>query len=254
MYAEDPAREFLPTGGTVALARFSGTARTDTALATGSVVGSRFDPMLAKVIVHAADRDTALAEVDRALAETRILGVGTNIDFLRALVTNPVVMSGDIDTALLDKIAAEYHPPAAPPWVWVAASALLDGQSGAGTLWDGKSGWRVGAHAPRAHRLRIGDSTELVRLWGDPVTEVSIGEEAGRQAECTVRQRKSASSSRASYTEPTRSDQTLRHGSRPGTAPGTPTSRPSRACDTSTVTTRTEKSVAPCPGLCVWFR
>lgn len=176
VYAEDPAREFLPTGGTVALARFSGTARTDTALATGSVVGSRFDPMLAKVIVHAADRDTALAEVDRALAETRILGVGTNIDFLRALVTNPVVMSGDIDTALLDKIAAEYHPPAAPPWVWVAASALLDGQSGAGTLWDGKSGWRVGAHAPRAHRLRIGGSTELVRLWGDPVTEVSIGE------------------------------------------------------------------------------
>ncbi|MDO3070580.1 acetyl/propionyl/methylcrotonyl-CoA carboxylase subunit alpha [Mycobacteroides abscessus] len=176
VYAEDPAREFLPTGGTVALARFSGTARTDTALATGSVVGSRFDPMLAKVIVHAADRDTALAEVDRALGETRILGVGTNIDFLRVLVTNPVVMSGDIDTSLLDKIAAEYHPPVAPPWVWVAASALLDGKSGAGTLWDGKSGWRVGAHAPRAHRLRIGDSTELVRFWGDPVTEVSIGE------------------------------------------------------------------------------
>lgn len=185
VYAEDPARGFLPTGGTVALARFSGSARTDTALSTGSVVGSRFDPMLAKVVVHAADRMTALAEADRALAETRVLGVGTNIDFLRALVTNPVVISGDIDTALLDKIAAEYHPPVAPPWVWVAASAVLDGEAGADTLWDGKSGWRVGAHAPRSHRLRIGESTELVRLWGDPVTAVGIGD--GEQAPGRVR-------------------------------------------------------------------
>jgi len=185
VYAEDPARGFLPTGGTVALDRFSGSARTDTALSTGSVVGSRFDPMLAKVVVHAADRMTALAEADRALAETRVLGVGTNIDFLRALVTNPVVISGDIDTALLDKIAAEYHPPVAPPWVWVAASAVLDGEAGADTLWDGKSGWRVGAHAPRSHRLRIGESTELVRLWGDPVTAVGIGD--GEQAPGRVR-------------------------------------------------------------------
>ncbi|TDZ96526.1 acetyl/propionyl/methylcrotonyl-CoA carboxylase subunit alpha [Mycobacteroides salmoniphilum] len=176
VYAEDPAREFLPTGGTVALARFSGSARTDTALATGSVVGSRFDPMLAKVIVHAADRDSALAEADQALAETRILGVGTNIDFLRALVTNPVVLSGDIDTALLDKIASEYHQPVAPPWVWLAASALLDDESGPGALWNSKSGWRIGEHAPRSFRLRIGESTEVVRLWGDPVADVSIGE------------------------------------------------------------------------------
>ncbi|MBB4854253.1 acetyl-CoA/propionyl-CoA carboxylase biotin carboxyl carrier protein [Mycobacteroides chelonae] len=176
VYAEDPAREFLPTGGAVALAHFSDSARTDTALTTGSVVGSRFDPMLAKVIVHAADRDTALADADRALAETRILGVGTNIDFLRALVTNPVVILGDIDTTLLDTIASEYHPPITPPWVWVAASALLDGESVAGTLWNGKSGWRVGEHAPRSYRLRIGESTELVRLWGDPIAEVCIGD------------------------------------------------------------------------------
>lgn len=188
VYAEDPAREFLPTGGTVALARFSGSARTDTALTTGSVVGSRFDPMLAKVIVHAADRETALAEADQALAETRILGVGTNIDFLRALVTNPVVLSGDIDTALLDKIASEYHPPAVPSWVWLAASALLDDESGTGTLWNSKSGWRIGEHAPRSYRLRIGESAELVRLWGDPVADVSIGdgEPTPARAQCTT--------------------------------------------------------------------
>ncbi|CPZ85994.1 Putative acyl-CoA carboxylase alpha subunit AccA [Mycobacteroides abscessus] len=254
VYAEDPAREFLPTGGTVALARFSGTARTDTALATGSVVGTRFDPMLAKVIVHAADRDTALAEVDRALAETRILGVGTNIDFLRALVTNPVVMSGDIDTALLDKIAAEYPPPPHPrgcgwrrPPCWTVNPAPAP--SGTESL-DGVS-------VPM-HHVHIGYVSAIRPNWcGCGATRSPRSASArgtGRQAECTVRQRKSASSSRASYTEPTRSDQTLRHGSRPGTAPGTPTSRPSPACDTSTVTTRTEKSVAPCPGLCVWFR
>ncbi|MBV0918935.1 acetyl/propionyl/methylcrotonyl-CoA carboxylase subunit alpha [Mycobacteroides chelonae] len=176
VYAEDPAREFLPTGGTVALARFSSSARTDTALSTGSVVGSRFDPMLAKVIVHAHDRATALADADRALAHTQVLGVGTNIDFLRALVTNPVVISGDIDTALLDKIASEYRPPVVPHWVWVAAAALLDGESESGTLWNSKSGWRIGEHAPRSYRLRIGETIELVQLWGDPVAEVSIGD------------------------------------------------------------------------------
>ncbi|WP_286143913.1 biotin carboxylase N-terminal domain-containing protein [Mycobacterium sp. D16R24] len=188
VYAEDPAREFLPTGGTVALARFSGSARTDTALTTGSVVGSRFDPMLAKVIAHAADRETALAEADLALAETRILGVGTNIDFLRALVTNPVVLSGDIDTALLDKIASDYHPPAVPSWVWLAASALLDGKSGTGTLWNSKSGWRIGEHAARSYRLRIGESAELVRLWGDPTAKVGIGdgEPTPARAHCTT--------------------------------------------------------------------
>ncbi|MUM19129.1 ATP-grasp domain-containing protein [Mycobacterium sp. CBMA271] len=176
VYAEDPAREFLPTGGTVALAHYSSTARTDSALASGSVVGSRFDPMLAKVIVHAVDRETALADADQALAETRILGVGTNIDFLRALLTNPVVVSGDIDTALLDTIASGYHPTVPPPWVWVAAATLMDGVSGSGELWNSKSGWRVGEHAPRSYRLRIGESTELVRLWGDPVAESSVGD------------------------------------------------------------------------------
>ncbi|MGH3724834.1 MAG: acetyl/propionyl/methylcrotonyl-CoA carboxylase subunit alpha [Mycobacterium sp.] len=175
VYAEDPTREFLPTGGTVALAHYSSTARTDSALATGSVVGSRFDPMLAKVVVHAADRETALADADQALAETRILGVGTNIAFLRTLLTNPVVISGDIDTTLLDKIASEYRPAVPPPWVWVAAAALLDGGA-PGELWNSKSGWRVGEHAPRSYRLRIGESTELVRLWGDPVAEVCVGD------------------------------------------------------------------------------
>ncbi|MBA0046456.1 biotin carboxylase N-terminal domain-containing protein [Mycobacteroides sp. LB1] len=176
VYAEDPAREFLPTGGSVALGRFSSSARTDTALATGSVVGSRFDPMLAKVIVHAADRASALADANQALADTRILGVGTNIAFLRALLTNPVVIAGDIDTALLDKIAAEYHPPVAPPWVWVAAAALLDGASASDGLWNAKSGWRIGEHAARSYRLRIGESIELIRLWSDPVAGVSVGD------------------------------------------------------------------------------
>src|SRR5690606_16923342 len=81
VYAEDPGRGFLPTGGTVAdVIEASGTGiRVDSGLQPGTVVGSDYDPMLAKVIAHAADRAGALRRLDRALADTAVLGVVTNI-------------------------------------------------------------------------------------------------------------------------------------------------------------------------------
>ena len=77
VYAEDPARGFLPTGGDVLdLAEPQGPGvRVDSGLARGTVVGSDYDPMLAKVIAHADDRASALRALDRALADTAVLGV-----------------------------------------------------------------------------------------------------------------------------------------------------------------------------------
>jgi acetyl-CoA/propionyl-CoA carboxylase, biotin carboxylase, biotin carboxyl carrier protein len=104
VYAEDPDRGFLPTGGRIVGAhqRAAG-ARVDTGVTTGSVIGSDYDPMLAKVIVHAADRPTALRRLEAALADYHLLGVTTNVAFLRALLAHPLVRAGELDTGLIER-------------------------------------------------------------------------------------------------------------------------------------------------------
>ncbi|WP_019699453.1 acetyl-CoA carboxylase biotin carboxylase subunit, partial [Mycobacterium avium] len=123
VYAEDPARGFLPTGGRV-LGVFEPSGdgvRVDSSLLPGTVVGSDYDPMLSKVIAHGADRDEALARLDRALSHTAILGVQTNVEFLRFLLADERVRAGDLDTALLDARLADFAPLPAPDDVLAAA-------------------------------------------------------------------------------------------------------------------------------------
>ena len=108
VYAEDPARGFLPTGGRVlALAEPRGPGvRVDSGLSEGSEVGGGYDPMLAKVIAHGPDRPTALRRLDQALASYTLLGVRTNVAFLRALLADPQVQAGRLDTGLAERLAA----------------------------------------------------------------------------------------------------------------------------------------------------
>jgi acetyl-CoA/propionyl-CoA carboxylase, biotin carboxylase, biotin carboxyl carrier protein len=108
VYAEDPARGFLPTGGTVlALREPAGQhIRVDSGLAQGAAVTSAYDPMLAKVIAWGADRASALRRLDTALADTVILGVSTNVGYLRTLLADPDVQAGRLDTGLAERIAA----------------------------------------------------------------------------------------------------------------------------------------------------
>src|SRR4051794_30223994 len=105
VYAEDPARGFLPTGGHALLVReASGDGvRVDSALLEGTDVATTYDPMLAKVIAWAPDRSTALGRLDSALRQTTVLGFGTNVAFLRALITHPEVQAGRLDTELIER-------------------------------------------------------------------------------------------------------------------------------------------------------
>ncbi len=111
VYAEDPARGFLPTGGTVL--KVSGVhgpgLRVDSGLTEGIVVGTDYDPMMAKVIAHAEDRDGALRRLDSALAQFAVLGVQTNVEFLRFLLADPDVQAGRLDTGLLDRRTARFR-------------------------------------------------------------------------------------------------------------------------------------------------
>lgn len=154
VYAEDPQREFIPTGGRVLEWVPADHARTDAGIESGSEIGSAYDPMLAKVIVAGDDRPTALDRASQALSETVLLGVRSNIDYLRFLVEQPQVRSGDLDTGLIARVGVP-EPIAWSPQVF-AAALLARLPEGLGTGFAAADGWRIGAHAPL--RLDVRDA------------------------------------------------------------------------------------------------
>ena len=102
VYAEDPFHDFLPQAGTATRVQWPTGARVDAALESGQVVSTSFDPMLGKVIVHGPDRESARRALVRALDETAILGLTTNVGFLRELAAGDEFRDATIDTAWLD--------------------------------------------------------------------------------------------------------------------------------------------------------
>ncbi len=190
VYAEDPARGFLPTGGAVLdVAEPEGPGvRVDSGIAGGTVIGSDYDPMLAKIIAHAGDRPAALRALDRALADTAVLGVTTNIDFLRFLLADPDVAAGRLDTGLLDRRTPDYLGPQHSDDELIAAAAykwLLTWPSPASDLWQVPSGWRMGERAPTTFRLHAGERTDHVHLTGAPGT-ASVRVEEGESRSLTT--------------------------------------------------------------------
>ncbi len=112
IYAEDPGRGYTPTTGpilTLHPPQGEGV-RWDSGVVQGGEVTSAFDPMIAKLIVHGANRSEAIARADRALGETVLLGCKTNAAFLRRLIRHPAFVAGDVHTGFLDanpQIAAD---------------------------------------------------------------------------------------------------------------------------------------------------
>ncbi|MCV2490868.1 ATP-grasp domain-containing protein [Geodermatophilus sp. YIM 151500] len=191
LYAEDPARGFLPQAGTVlGLVEPSGPGiRVDSSLAVGSVVGTDYDPMLAKVVAWAPDRDTARARLIGALGHTAVLGVTTNVPFLRALLADPDVAAGRLDTGLIERRGDELTLPEPPPaHVHAAAAlALLLESEPAGPVvdrWDVPDGWRLGEPAWTVRRLQApGGEPVTVRVRGRAAdAEVAVGDGEPRPA------------------------------------------------------------------------
>ena len=189
VYAEDPAAGFLPTGGEVlVLEEPAGPGiRVDSGLSVGTAVSSDYDPMLAKVVAHAEDRTAALRALDTALAATTVLGVGTNLDFLRFVLADGDVAAGRLDTGLLEQL--EFSPNdgdedflAAAAYRWLQRWPL-----GPADPWDIPSGWRVGQPAPTGIRLSGRTRVERVHIVGTPARAwVWIGDGDRRPLTATV--------------------------------------------------------------------
>ncbi|MEU6992587.1 biotin/lipoyl-containing protein, partial [Streptomyces sp. NPDC046465] len=179
--AEDPARGFLPSGGTIlALHEPHGHGvRTDSGLSEGTEVGSLYDPMLSKVIAYGPDRATALRKLRAALADTVTLGVPTNAGFLRRLLAHPAVVAGDLDTGLVEREADGLVPDGVPDEVYEAAAAVReDALKPTGQGWrdpfSTPSGWRLGGTpTPLTHWLKAPGLDPVPHRLHDPAPTVT---------------------------------------------------------------------------------
>ena len=147
LYAEDPESGFLPATGRIAALEWPPGVRVDAGVRAGDEVTDRYDPMLAKLIAHGATRHEALDRLRTALAAMTVLGVRTNLRFLRWLLDQAPMQDGEMRT---DTIAGLDVP--GPPGIrerhWRAAA--LASSTGAAGPWDG--GWRL--NGPAVTRLR----------------------------------------------------------------------------------------------------
>ena len=180
--AEDPARGFLPSGGTVLKLREpqGDGVRTDSGLSEGTEVGSLYDPMLSKVIAYGPDRETALRKLRAALAETVTLGVQTNAGFLRRLLAHPAVVAGELDTGLVEREVDGLVSTDVPEEVYEAAAAVrLEALEPRAAGWTDPfsvpNGWRLGGvPKPVGFHLRVQDPVEYVPRGTRAVTDETV--------------------------------------------------------------------------------
>jgi len=181
--AENPDKQFLPTTGTLAVyrtpdaTRFTqGTVRIDDGVRQGDTISPFYDSMIAKLIVHGDDRQQALARLDAALAATRIVGLPTNVQFLRRVVNSDSFAQARLDTALIERERAMLfdHDALGRP-LTVAAAVVqqleLENQAGAGgDPFAHRDGWRSHGAMSRPFAFEV---------RGDPVQAQLMRERDG---------------------------------------------------------------------------
>ncbi|MBB5640318.1 biotin carboxylase N-terminal domain-containing protein [Cryobacterium roopkundense] len=199
VYAENPERGFLPTTGTVLqLHEATGEGvRVDSSLAPGLTIASHYDPMLAKVIAWAPTRLEALTRLDRALADTVLLGVHTNTEYLRLLLADADVRAGRLDTGLIERKLPDLKFRGADAQLLAAAALFLHGRTGltagsdvagANGVWTRPSGWRMGSPRPVRYSLGVSATESVdVRVVGEAgAASVLIGEGPAVSASLTT--------------------------------------------------------------------
>jgi 3-methylcrotonyl-CoA carboxylase alpha subunit len=171
VYAEDPAAGFLPSTGRLVHVRWPDSVglRVDAGYEEGDMVTRHYDPMLAKIIAFGGDRRIALGMLASALDETEILGVRTNLGFLRELVRKFDEQGTPIDTGLVEAILPDLVPEsrAAPDEAYaIAAAAVAAGARDPRDPWTGTGAWRIGEGSATTIALREGTRERAVRLMG----------------------------------------------------------------------------------------
>ena len=166
LYAEDPAADFQPTGGDVLLWQppAGEGVRVDDGIRSGSVVGGHYDPLLAKIIAAGPTRAEALRRLRRALADTVLLGLTSNLAYLRAIIDHPGFIAPDtLSTRFLEEALPDWRPSVAPDETAAALIAVTLAQWERSSA-DGRGYWRNNPGQPPPMRYRVGDETAAVYL------------------------------------------------------------------------------------------
>ena len=175
IYAEDAGKGFLPSTGRLlhlVPPAESLNVRVDTGVEEGDEITPHYDPMIAKLIVWDEDREAALARMRQALADYRVVGVTTNIDFLSRLVSCPAFAGADLDTGLIERQQDFLFPesPEVPRDVILTAivaellrereQAAQQGQRSGDpwSPWNRRDGWRMNIAARRTVSFRVGET------------------------------------------------------------------------------------------------
>ncbi|MFD0669466.1 acetyl/propionyl/methylcrotonyl-CoA carboxylase subunit alpha [Ramlibacter sp. MAHUQ-53] len=191
--AENPDNNFLPATGTLAVYRKPACTsferspvRVDDGVREGDAISPFYDSMVAKLIVHGATREEALARLDEALAQTHIVGLATNVQFLRQVARSRSFAQADLDTALIPREqAALFHQQPVPLPLAAAAAvarALLDERALEGAdPFSRRDGWR--SHGVNARRFEFDFAGEHVKALltyrHDGSLHLAVGEAEG---------------------------------------------------------------------------
>ena len=191
--AENPDNNFLPTTGTlhvydkpVCTAFERGTVRIDDGVRQGDTISPFYDSMVAKLIVHGRTREEALARMDEALAQTRIVGLNTNVQFLRYVVRSPSFAEANLDTALIPREEAVLFKQEPVGLSLAAASAiaqtLLAEQASEGTdPFSRRDGWQTHGVTQRPFEFDFkGESAKATLSYGhDGALQLAVGDVSG---------------------------------------------------------------------------
>ncbi|MHA7269980.1 acetyl/propionyl/methylcrotonyl-CoA carboxylase subunit alpha [Arthrobacter sp. HLT1-20] len=199
IYAENPADGFLPSAGTVALLDESVAlrdgVRVDSSLLPGLEISSNYDPMLAKVIAWGADRPQALGRLDAALRDYAVLGVSTNVEYLRLLLADPDVQAGRLDTTLIERKLPDMAFRALDASDYAAAAHFVRSPTrrlraafgvsvtpptetpapSPGSPWARSDGWRLGDPAPWRMTFAGPGRTGVVTVSGSQEGSGTVG-------------------------------------------------------------------------------
>ncbi len=189
LYAEDPARGFLPATGRLSHLDFPDGVRADAGVRAGDAISPHYDPMIAKLVVHGPDRETARLRLVHALETSRVAGSTTNLGFLARLARNADFAAARLDTGLIERDLAALTTPAQPTTAIraVAAVAALGLLDAGGTPSDPLAGFALWAPLLRTVTLRIDEETavhtvavEGARLFRVDAAEIEVASWDGR--------------------------------------------------------------------------
>ncbi|MCC6611785.1 MAG: carbamoyl-phosphate synthase subunit L [Burkholderiales bacterium] len=206
VYAEDPSKDFRPTPGRVRRVIWPPRVRIESALCGGDDVSPHYDPMIAKLIVHAADREQALQAMREGLQRTGLLGLTTNVGFLVKLLADRSVADGQVDTRYIDSNLSRFVDDSAYIAKAIACAAALSSvgrvRTATGTM--ACSPWESTASTGIVDRAQLDPSAPFGRVafraderWmrarvlavGQTWARIAVGEEDGSTCEVTIEAR-----------------------------------------------------------------